>query len=454
MAQTVEDRFNRANASNLGTAWRIESGNIQVVDEAAQQQSGGVFNVNARAVHLTALDTPQQRVTAWVRLTGETGVPFVEVFARAKEDVVGSPFVTDNGYSVRLTRNSTGDTLSIHKLDSGASTQLASNTITLASPKDRLIPIQIVVEDAGGFVEVHAFIDDLATPRFSAIDRLVPLWRTIGSIGFNVFEGTAQTSQQVQVERFEAAAIDQETIEGPDHETHLLWDLDTMARHAQLRIDEGADSAVAADDVKRFLNFAEIQFVEQVGPANWWRRLFNVRSQANNRFLTLPPQASDNISSIIDITNGDEISEIDLKQLGARDQNRTTTIGTPRRYAYAGMDSFDRIRLELHPTPNSEIVYEVWSYALPGRMVNNTDRPMIPQQYVEAIIIGAVQRAAQLSGNGNLMIWNQAQYNRLLAAAKRAVNRAKNTFFYSGRSQPIRRARPLTRREQLGFFPT
>lgn len=455
MVQTLEDLFARANDNTgLGTAWRVEAGNLQVLDEAAQQQAGGSFAVTANAFRLVALDTPMQRVILWAQITGETGDPYVQVIARAKEDTVGSPFATNNGYAVRLTRQTSGDLLSVHKLDSGVATLLLSLPVTLASPKDVLVPIGIVVEDIAGFVTVFAFLDDLATERFSVIDRQPPLWRTGGLVGFETFEGTAQINPQTRVERFAATILDQEDSDAIQNEAPIQWNFLKIVQHAQERTDQGGKGSVSLQQMKDFVNFSEQQFVTEVGDVDWRVRSFRVTSRANNRFMTLPRRISEEIISIQDLTNSRPLDEIPMKDLGIRTTNRDLDSGTPILWARAGHGSGDRIRLELFPKPTGEFVYEIFAKAMPGLMVEDEDYPLVPQRYAEAIVIGAVQRAAMQSGNDKLLSWNQSHYNRIRNGAISANRRGKESHIRSGRSTPARRLRPPTRRDQLGgrFF--
>ena len=454
MALTLEDLFARANdPTGLGSAWRIEQGNIQVLDEKAIQQAGVGFANSGRAVHLTALDTPHQKVAAWVSIAATSASAFVEVFARGKEDTVGSPFVTDNAYAVRLFRalqgETGGDTLTIQKLDSGVATELGSVSLTLGSPKDNLRPIQIVVEDRAGFVEIFGFIDDLDNHRLSVIDRSPPLWRQAGRVGFNTLESKIGTTPTVSVEHFAATVLDQEELEGPAKEAPIKWNFGAIFRHAQERTDQGSRSSITNQQMKDFLNFAEQQFVTEVGDVFWRLRPFQVVAQKGNRFMFLPRRVSEEINSIQDLTNGRFLSYIQPKELNIRTTNRTLDQGTPHRWTFAGMGSGDRIRLELFATPTQDITYEVWAKAIPGLMVDDEDFPLVPQRYAEALVLGGVIRAAMQSGNDKLLSWNQAQWNRILKGSISAGRRGKETFFHSGRSTPRTRPRPLTRRDAV-----
>ncbi len=450
MVLTLDDLFARADdPTGLGTAWRVEDGNIQVLNESATQQAGGSFAVNAKAVHLSVLDTPHQKVAHWVSISTEAGNPFAEVFARGKEDAAGSPFVTDNGYTVRLTRAAAGDTLTIQKLDSGVATELGSVTLALGSPKDTLRPIQIVVEDRSGFVEIFGFIDDLDNHRLSVIDRNTPLWRTAGFVGFNIFEGTGAVTPSVTVEHFAATVLDQEEVEGPDKERPIKWNFGALFAHAQERTDQGSKSSISNDQMKDYLNFAEDQFITEIGDVGWRIRPFRVVARANQRFMFLPQRCSEEINSIQDLTNGRFLTYIQPKELNIRTTNRTLDRGTPGRWTFAGMASGDRIRIELFTTPTADVTYEVWAKGLAGHMVDDEDYPLVPQRYAEAIVLGGVIRAAMQSGNTKLLSWNQAQYNRILRGAIGAARRGREVFFHSGRSTPRASPRPLTRRDAV-----
>lgn len=450
MVLTLDDLFARADdATGLGTAWRVEAGNAQVLNESAIQQAGGGFAVSGRVVHIAALDTPHQKVAAWVSISTETGSPFAEVFARGKEDTSGSPFVTDNGYAVRLTRAAAGDTLTIQKLDSGVATELGSVTLALGSPKDTLRPIQIAIEDRAGFVEIFGYIDDLDNHRLSVIDRNPPLWRTAGRVGFNTFEGTAATTPAVTVEHFSATVLDQEELEGPDKEGPIKWNFGALLAHAQVRTDQGSKSSVSNAQMRDFLNFAEDQFITEIGDVPWRMRPFRVTAQSGNRFMFLPRRCSEEINSIQDLTNGRFVGYVSPKELNIRSTDRRLDQGTPHRWTFAGTGSGDRIRLELFATPTADIVYEVWAKGLAGHMVDDADYPFVPQRYAEALVLGGVIRAAMQSGNDKLLSWNQAQYNRILRGAIGAARRGKETFFHSGRSTPRSRPRPLTKRDAV-----
>ncbi len=454
MTVTLRDDFARAdNTVDLGSAWRVESGSIQIFKEAATQVIG--FVSPARAVHLTPLDKPDQQVAAWVRIAVEAGSPWVEVFARGKEEVVGSPFDTANLYAVRLTRDSDGDTLTIQKLNAGVYTKLGTIDVTLGSPKDSLFPIAIGIQDAGGFNEIFAYFSDLDTPRFSIIDRTVPLWKTAGLVGFAVFEGAGAGAPVTAVERFEATILDVEEKDQIEKEAPIKWTLKALRESAQFRLDQGGTSNVSSSAMDDFLNFSEQQFVLEVGDAHWQKRRFPLVTQKLSRFIYLPRRASEEIISVDDLTNGITLLEVDLRELALRtDGRRSTSSGVPDVYAKTGMGSGDRIRLELFPRPSGEFDMEIFARAIPGMMVDDSDHPMIPQRFVEALIHGALIRGGMLTGNDKLLSWHQAQWNRFIQGAKDANRRGSPTVFHAQRSIPVLRQAPRTRRDQLGgrFF--
>lgn len=454
MTATLRDDFARAdNTADLGSDWRVESGSIQVAKEAATQAVG--FVSPARAAHLTPLDKPDQQVAAWVRIAVDTGSPWVEVFVRGKEDVAGSPFDTSNLYAVRLTRDSDGDTLTIQKLNAGVYKKLGTIDVTLGSPKDSLFPIAIGIQDAGGFNEIFAYFSDLDTPRFSIIDRTVPLWKTVGLVGFAVFEGAGAGAPVTAVDRFEATILDVEEKDQIEKEAPIKWTLKEIRENAQFRLDQGGVSNVNSSQMDDFINFAEQQFVLEAGDMHWQKRLFPITTQKLNRFIHLPRRASEEIISIDDITNGVTLLEVDLRELSLRtDGNRRTSSGTPDVYAKAGMGVGDRQRLELFPKPSGEFALEIFARAIPGHMVDDSDHPMIPQRFVEALIHGALIRGGMLTGNDKLLSWHQAQWNRFVQGAKDANRRGSATVFHSQRSIPVLRQAPRTRKDQLGsrFF--
>lgn len=454
MVDTIVDRFDRADdATGLGSLVTVELGNLQVVDETARQVSGGLFAETARAVFDSALDVRQQRAAIFAEITGTTGSPFAEVFARFKEKPNISPADTNTGYAVRLTRPAAAGaapTLSIQKYDSNVATSVGSANLTVGSPEDRLLAIQIGVQDVGNAVEITAFAEDLENPILTFVDKKAPIWQQIGQVGFHTFEGTSQTSPQVLIHAFEAAVLDVEADDGFADEP-LQWDATKIVNHIRLIADRNSSiSELNFNDVLDFLNLTESQFINDVGPVEWRERIFDVTAQAGTRFVRLPRRCSDEIIDIYDDTHNTMLAHRNRHDVNNRFRNREGSSGQPELWVKVGRTAGDRVQIELFPIPSGVVTLRVWARAIPGDMDAN-DYPLVPQEFVDALVQGTIVKAGMASGNERLLRIASATYQRWVNRARAKDRRSRDIQIVPARSLPQRLRPPQSRFEQRRF---
>jgi hypothetical protein len=451
MAVSVKDVFGQADCFNLGAEWDLLFGNPEIADHAVMVDSASPFTDAIVAMHATEMDSLEVMVRARVSVGGTGARNFIDLYARA-EYLPGSPDILAKAYMIRLEHNAVTDVDTVYIypiLTTGPGTALASAVVVLDSENSHNFMVKVRDDHRG--TQIDVFVTSESTPVLTYVDTATT--RPHGMlVGFGLTDGNA--TQAVTLTDFLAYVLRSSVVKITTPPMRLLTFAD-IVHHVRYRLDRAGNSQFAQEYAKDFVNFAQDEVYNELLPWKWAFRRYNMVTVAQQDTYELPPY----VALLYDVVNqsvGYQLSGVAEQDLNRTEPMRNRT-GGPYSFTVMGAGDFGGWVVRLSPTPSGQVCLEIPYYARPIPMDEDTDLPLIPPNWLEILIFGALRRGSQYDTDRAFYEQNERSWAHMMNRMKRANYtdmkhsprmRAENLLIREKATSIIG---PTTRSQQLGL---
>jgi hypothetical protein len=444
MTVSIKEPFAGEDASGLPDGWTVFNGSPEVVDHAVMPLTAD----QVIAIHEDTLDSLEVMVRARVRLA-ENGT--VDLYARTELLTAGSPVLINKTYIIRLEHTATADTVYIYRVltTTGGPQLLASGVVVLDDQDSHNLMVK--VRDSARGSQIDVFVTSEAAPVLTYVDA-----DTVRPRGFLTGFAISDTavSEGVSLTDFLAYVLKSSVQRITAPPVHLMTFSD-LVYHVRYRLDRSGNSQFAADYAKDFVNFAQDEVYNELVPWKWAFRLYSMVTVAGVSTYELPPY----IALLYDVVN--QSIGYQLHGVTEQDLNRTEPLrnrsGGPYTFTVTGRGDFGGWVVRLEPTPSGQVCLELPYYARPVPMEEDNDIPLIPPNWLEILIFGALRRGAQYDTDQAFYQQNERSWAHMMNRMKRANYtdmkhsprmRVENLLLRDKSTSVIG---PTTRSQQLGL---
>lgn len=447
MVTSTKDVFDQADSVGLGTDWILVYGAPEVIDHAVVIADSSPSFSQVIALHGDALDSVEQLVRARVDVVGGLAADGIQLYARAEYLEVGAAYVLDKAYYLEMTE--TQLTLYALLASSSSPVQLATVALVLDSNDSHNVIMKVRDNERGAQIDVY--IDSEVIPTLTYVDRAN--FRPNGLYtGFGLLD--TNVTQSISITEFLSYVLKSAVIKAVRPPIKLL-SLGDLINNCAYRLDRAGNSQFDATYMTDFINFAIDEVYNELTPWKWAFRTMAIAVDAGTQYLELPPYVA-MLYDLVDRTLGYQLSKITPQRLNRVDPLRNRS-GTAYSFTTVGRGDFGNIIVELTPVPNGDTMFVIPYYAKPVPLEEYGDIPLIPTQWLEIIVFGALKRGAQYDTD-------RAFYQNTVASWERMMNRMKRQNYTDMKSlerfetannsiceKATSIAGPVTRAQQLGL---
>jgi hypothetical protein len=427
--------------------WLAVAGAVWVEDNAAQLGAADNQAIFLRAVEADSLE---HLARCSFNIDADSDVPYVGLMVRAEYVQTGSPAYLRRCYLVTIDGAGGIRVYSILMGTDPAATLIGSCNLTLESDDRGNGHLLIVkVRDAERGADIRVFVDDDVTPVLTVIDT-----RTTRPEGLYVgFELSDASGNQVpRIGEFYAHVLRSSVIRNP-YPIPVLKNFGDLKYELGYRLDRAGNSQFDDSARGELLNYALNEVWLAEGYWRWCLKVKDFVTRADTRFYELPAY----VGLEYDLVNQSMpmvLGKTNMQHLFRLDPG-SGQVGTASGYAVVGIGDFGGPVIMLDRTPAGAESMLLPYYAKPVPMVEDTEIPLIPPEYLEVLIFGALKRASAFAGLQRLTAYAAAEHESMLAKMRRANHRTVKgnlhlrTVEQMSREQ-VATLRPMTRLEQLG----
>lgn len=425
--------------------WQVIVGDPQILDHALDLPAAGP--TQAIALGQDELDSLEQLVRCDFQVDLASAVPYAGLMARAELVGGGSPAAISRCYLVTIAGSGL-ITVWSYLLGAGVVTlgSCTCDNFDIAEVHNFAVKVR---DNARGAAEILVFLDDLVTPILAVQDRRTdkPMGRYVG---FDINDLTG--GQHVTLGEFYAHVLRSAVIKNPAP-VPVLRNFGDLKYEAAFRLDRGGDSQFNQTMMGNFINDAqnEIFFSEEFW---WWAdRTLCFITKAEDQNVEFPAYVG-LIYDLTETTSGRQLGRCTLQDINRVNPQRSAS-GVPTAYCERGIgDLAGRvITFDRKCAGQYAMVLDYYAKAVP--MIEDTDLPMIPPEFNEILILGALERGFQHSDDLKGFQMVAAKKNAMLVQMRRANHRtAKGVTRMRTVNELARTAQfsgPMTRMEQLGY---
>jgi hypothetical protein len=444
--KTFSDLFRYPGGDLPASAWQVLLGNPLVLDNAVGLPAGGL----TQAIALTAqeLDCLEQVVRCAFQIKSGTVTPYVGVMLRAELSGAGSPQAILRCYLVTVA----GDgTLTVYSYLQGAGVVTLGTGLVIIDTDEVHNLIVKVRDTTRGPAEIVVYLDDELSPALQLSDRRAD--KPSGKyVGFDIMDTTG--NQNPLISEFYAAVLRSSVIKNPMPQPTLKTFGDLKYETA-FRLDRGGDSQFSAAMLGEFINHAQNEVCAFEGYWKWLDRVMCFVTNSDMQDVELPAYVQ-MVYDLTEKTNGRQLGRCNLQDINRTDPTRART-GVPTAYAERGRGDNGGLVLCLDRKCGGQYSMVLDFYAKPCPMVEDTDLPMVPPEYIEVLIWGALERAFQHSDDLKGFQMASNMKTRWLMLMRRANQRSTKgllrmiTANEQVRTAVVAGAGPVTRAQQLGY---
>lgn len=448
MATSNTDLFDRVDAYDLGADWDIVYGWPQIMDHAVVVSGASPTAPELVAIHNTELDSVEQMVRARVRIAPGSPESNVKLYGHGETDEVGSaPPLLLKAYYAQLQR----DTVSIHMIVESEATPVLLATAAIVLDSNQTHSFAFKIREAFRGTQLDVFVDNDVVPVLSYTCYLDK--RPEGKmVGFGIEDNSG--SQNTSVSEFLSYILKSSAIKPVRPPVRLLT-LQDIVYQCQYRLDRSGNSQFPEEIMQDLVNFAQDEVYNELTVWKWAFREMVVPVVANTRYLELPPHVA-LLYDIRDQSIGYQLSVVSQQDLNRVDPRRERT-GTSYSAVIVGMGDYGGPVVELTPVPSSDTVFVLPYYAKPVPMSQPSDLPLIPTNFNEILVFGALKRGSMSDTDSMFMQGIHASWERMMLKMKRqnAVDMKKIPRMVTGnelfRNKATSLLGPVTRAQQLGL---
>jgi hypothetical protein len=425
--------------------WTILTGAPEVLDNSLGLAAG---DTQAVAVVEEEMQGREHLARCDFKFSAAVAQVYVGLMVRAQIAANASPVALNKTYLIRIY----GDgTLEVHSILAGAgSVLIGSGTVTFELDETHNFIVKCR-DTKRGSAEILVFLDDEVTPVLTVTDYRPD--RPDGLyVGFDICD-TAGTSR-VSMGEFFATILRSAVIKNPLPVPEIKTFGDLKYETA-FRLDRGGDSQHDGNRIGEFLNHCQNEVFNAEGYWRWADRVFCFSTASGTRLYELPAWVS-MVYDVVEQSNGRQLGRVNYQDVKRWDPaNRRS--GVPANFAEVGRGDNGGIVLAFDPIPGGQYGIEVPCYTKATPMVEDNDQPMIPPEFMEVLIFGALRRGFQYSDDEKGWKIAAGEFSAMLAKMRRAnyrtpkgvlrmrtVNELVRTSDYHGLG-------PVTRAQQLGF---
>jgi len=430
--------------------WIMVAGASWVEDNAAGLGAAANQAIALRAV---TMDSLEQLARTRFAINNNGDTPYVGLLVRAELDTTGSPSFVRRAYLVMITG---AGNIRVYSLLMGedAPVLLGSGAITLTTGEDNGHTLIVKVRDGlhctQEVTDILVYVDDQVSPALVVRDARTT--RPEGLyVGFDIADEDG--NQAVTLGEFYAHVLRSSVIKNPQPVPELK-NFGDLQYEVGYRLDREGDSQTNTEMRKHFINYAH-QEVWREQLWKWAFRVFHFYTQSGMRRYDLPAFIGLEYD-VVEGSAGSQIGKVTRQDLRRIDPLQSGS-GTPTGYTILGYGDLGGLVLEFDRTPGGQYLMELPYYAKPIPMVEDTDIPIIPPEFNEILVWGALRRGAMQAGLKALYEQAAAEYMKMIADMKRADHRTvkgltrMRSAIRLDRRRTIATRGPVTRAETLGF---
>jgi len=380
------------------------------VQDNSVQLSPGI----AQLVYLASdqMDSREHLARAGFRLTAAVDTARFGLMVRAEILEAGSPDVIGKCYLVTIDGEGAIAIYSILASDPAPAALATCAVANFDVSQEHFLIVK--VRDADNGAEVRVYLDDEISPVLSHFDR-----RSMRPMGFYVGFDMADTAgtETVFCDEFFAHVLKSAVIKMPQPVPELK-NFGDLQYETAYRLDRAGNSQFSPEKIASYLNYVQNDVYNANHPWTWCERLYHFTTRDGIRCYELPPWIGWP-QHLTDKTNARMLDKAGWHEVRMEDPGDNAGAGWPFRYSVAGWGDFGQPVIALDPIPSAECYIEMPVYAKPIPMVEDTDLPLIPPEYLEVLIYGAIMRGAEFSDAKAVWQVSSAQYARILALMRR-----------------------------------
>lgn len=387
----------------------------------AQDNAIGLTPSIPQAVYLTRtqMDSLEHMVRMSFRISRASENVRAAAMLRAEFTSGGSPDLIHRCYLVTIDGLGVIRIYSILTSDPAPS-PIASGMIDLDTTRAHTMIAKVVDAgrssslDADLGARISVYIDDEITPALTCLDQRTG--RPEGLyVGFDISDNDYQES--VTLGEFYAAVLRSSVIRNPQAMPELRTFGD-LKYEAAFRLDRAGNSQFDATMIGHFVNDAQAEVYRANHPWPWAERITHFTTAEGVVCYELPPYVKWP-GGLTDRTNGRVLLKRTWKDMNRLDPGASVNPGNPFAYTVIGTGDYGGLVIRLMWTPDGEYYVELPYYARPIPMVEDTDLPLIPPEYNEILIFGALKRGSQYSDGKTLYQTSSVDFDKMLAQMRR-----------------------------------
>ena len=430
--------------------WLIVAGALWVEDNAAGL--GGAAN-QAIGLRAETIDSREHLVRTRFTMDNANDTPYVGLLLRAEYDTSESPAFIRRAYLVTI---SGAGNIRVYSLLMGVPAPLliGSGSVDLTIGAENGHTLIAKVRDGLHCTEkvtdILVYVDDEVSPALVVRDARTA--RPEGHyVGFDIAD--TEGAQSVAMGEFYAHVLRSSVVKNPQPVPELK-NFGDLRYEVGYRLDRAGDSQTNARIRQEFINYALAEVWREM-LWKWAFRVFHWYTQAGMRRYELPAYVGLEYD-VVEYTYGTQIGKVtrqDMRRVDPRQEGS----GTPESYTILGYGDWGGLVIELNRTPSGQILMEMPYYAKPIPMVEDTDIPILPPEFNEILVWGALRRGAIIAGLDKLYANAAQEYMKMMADMKRANYRSVKGMTRMRSAINLERGRtissrgPVTRAEALGF---
>lgn len=400
--------------------WDIFAGPVFAQDNAIGLAAGGDQVI---ALTATELDSLEHMARCQFRLTQGSDDVRVGLLVRAERLLNVSPPMIHRTYLITITG---AGVIRIFRITTGDPTPAPFATATVSLDLTIAHTLIVKVRDsqssqkAGNIAqtELLVYLDDEVSPVLTTFDQRVA--RPEGLfVGIDITD--TDHTQAAFIGEFYTHVLRSAIIRNPSP-IPILKNFGDLQRELGFRTDRAGNSQFDQEARAAFLNYAMNEIYLEEGFWKWAERRLCFATAKGVREYELPAYVSIP-GGLTDRSNGRMLTKGTWKDMRRINPDDAVGTSTPLGYGITGTGDFGGPVVFIQPVPDGQYTLEMPFYAKPVPMIDDTDIPMIPPEYLEVLLYGALKRTAQYSDNSTLWQTASADWQRMMAKMKRANHR-------------------------------
>ena len=432
------------------TTWQQILGAPLVLDHAVCVAAGGVMPLASQVIVLTGeeLTSPEQYVRAGFEFPKGVDVTarYFGVMMRAELSTGSSPATVERCYLITVT---VGGVLTVESYTVGAG-PVSLGTVTVDLADGEVHNLIVKCRDAAkGVAQVLVYLDDEVTPKLNVTD--LAAGKPSGLyVGFDL--NCPHVIDDVLLTEFYTSILRSAVIKNP-MPVPVLKTFADLIYEVGFRMDRSVNSQFSAAMLGEFINHAQAEVCMVEGFWKWLRRTLCFTTGQGAQVIELPAQVA-MIYDLTEVSSGRQLARCTLQDINRTDPARAAS-GVPSAYAEQGSGDNGGLVIVLDRTCGGCYSMMLDFYAKHIPMIEDGDLPLVPPEYIEVLIWGALERGYQHSDDQKGFQMALAKKQEHLRLMRRDNQRTAKGLARMTVANNLIRSKsfqgPTTRADQLGL---